>query len=209
MSLLYDHREDKSDVPDLLRELDVPLQATQLSEGDYLIGERICIERKSAPDFIASLKDGRLWDQIARMISSYEIVVLLVEGDPLFPTAPLEGAYAGIVRRGVALFRVDDPPETASFIRRLWEQENRPQSRRRPKATRKWRGDDEVAEDCLAAIPGISVGKAADLLDHFGTLQKVFAASAKELQEVSGIGKKTATSLEELFSHQRKSMPWD
>ena len=208
MALLYDHREDKSDVPRLLQELDVPLEAAHLSEGDYLIGERICVERKSAPDFVASLKDRRLWDQITRITSSYEVAVLLVEGDPLFPQAPLEGAYAGIVRRGVALFQVEDSLETASFIRRLWEQENRPKSRRRPPATRKWRGDDEIAEDCLAAIPGISVTKAADLLEHFGNLQTVFSASADELQEVPGIGKKTALSLSELFSYRRKSRPW-
>lgn len=209
MDLLYDHREEKSGVPDLLRELGLSLEAAQLSEGDYHIGEKICIERKSATDFVASIKDGRLWDQLARMKQGHEIVIVLLEGEPLFPAASLEGAYAGIIRRGAALFRVRDQEETASFIHRLWKQENSPRSARRPKQTRKWRGEDEIAEDSLAALPGISVKKAGDLLEHFGSLGAVTNASQEDLQQVPGIGKKTAQDLYLIFTHKRGSVPWD
>lgn len=209
MDLYYDHREDKSPVPDHLRELELEIEGTHLSEGDYIVADRICIERKSAGDFVSSLKDGRLWDQIARMRERYEVVVVLVEGKPRFPEASLEGAYAGIVRRGASLVRVADSEEAASFIRRLALQEKKPKRSRRPRATRKWRGPDEVSEDMLSAIHGISVSKAEDLLEHFGSLQKVAEADAKELQEVPGIGRKTAEEIASIFAHERRSTPWD
>lgn len=209
VDLLYDHREEKSSVPQLLKDREISLRAEQLSEGDYHIGQKICIERKSAPDFVASIKDGRLWDQLARMKEGYEVVVLILEGSPLFPKASLEGAYAGVVRRGVTLFRVENEKETASFIYRLWKQEGSPRSHRRAKGARRWRGENEIAEDCLAALPGISVNKAGVLLDYFGTLESVVSATEEELRAVPGIGPKTAGSLRDIFSYKRGSLPWD
>jgi ERCC4-type nuclease len=209
VDVFYDNREEKSSVPDFLRELDLEIEAAHLSEGDYIIGERACVERKSAADFVSSLKSGRLWDQIGRMSERYEVVVVIVEGQPRFPAASLEGAYAGVVRRGASLFRVANSEETASFIRRIALQEKKPKRSRKPRATRKWRGPDEISEDVLSAIPGISVSRAEDLLEHFGSLGAIASADAKDLQEVAGIGKKTAEEIAGVFQHQRKSTPWD
>lgn len=209
MDLFYDHREEKSSVPDLLREMDLEIESANLSEGDYVIGERVCVERKSAADFVSSLKSGRLWDQIGRMLERYEVVAVIVEGNPRFPEASLEGAMAGVVRRGASLVRVTDREETASFIRRIAVQEKKPRRAKRPHSQRRWRGPDEVSEDLLAAIPGVSVSRAEDLLGHFGTLQNVALADEKALQEVPGIGKKTAAEIASVFSHRRGATPWD
>lgn len=40
---------------------------SHLRLGDYLVGSRLLIERKSLPDLCASIKDGRLFDQAKRM----------------------------------------------------------------------------------------------------------------------------------------------
>lgn len=39
--VLYDHREDASGLPDLLRDAGVPLRAAQLPVGDYVVSDRI------------------------------------------------------------------------------------------------------------------------------------------------------------------------
>jgi len=45
----------------------------------------------------------------------------------------------------------------------------------------------------LAQIPRVGLGNATALLDRFGSLEKVLAASAEQLQAVEGIGVRKAT----------------
>jgi DNA excision repair protein ERCC-4 len=208
--LLYDHREDPSGIPELLQREGLELEKAQLPIGDYVVSERLIIERKSGQDFVASIKDGRLWDQAERMREQYQLVVFLLHGQPRFPQASLEGAMAGLIRRQTSLVQVADEEAAARMIYRLYRQENKSRTgQRRPRPSRKLRGPDEIAEDLLAALPGISIAKAGVLLDHFGSLQAVLASNEDQLLEVPGIGKKTAAGLVEIFCHQRGQTPWD
>ena len=54
----------------------------------------------------------------------------------------------------------------------------------------------------VEGLPGCGPGTARKLLAHFGSAEKVFAASAEQLCEVKGIGKKTAEQIRELLSHE-------
>lgn len=209
-ALLYDHREDPSGIPDLLRSAGLDLEKEQLAIGDYVISERLIVERKSGPDFVASIKDGRLWDQAERMREQFPLVVFLLHGRARFPQASLEGAMAGLIRRGTSLLQVADEAEAARMIERFHLQEGRNrESVRRPRPSRRLRGNDEIAEDLLAALPGISLARAGTLLDHFGTLRDLAAAGVDDLLQVPGIGRKTAEQIHELFSHRRGQTPWD
>lgn len=51
--------------------------------------------------------------------------------------------------------------------------------------------------DNIAGCPGVGPGKAAALLNHFGSLEKVLAAPDAELRAVKGIGEKIVTALRE------------
>ena len=209
-TLLYDHREDPSGIPDLLRSAGLDLEKEQLAIGDYVISERQIVEPKSVPDFVASIKDGRLWDQTERMREQYPLVVFLLHGRARFPQASHEGAMSGLIRRGASLLRVANEAEAARMIERLYLQEGREEgSARRPRPSRRLRGNDEIAEDLLSALPGISLARAGVLLDHFGTLQGVINADLESLLEVPGIGKKTAEQILEVFLHRRGQTPWD
>lgn len=207
--LLYDHREEASGIPDLLREQGIDLAAEQLPVADYIVSEKVAIERKSAEDFVSSLKDGRLFSQAERIREHFPIAILILEGEPRWKKPSILGAKASLARHGISVVGVKNAEETATMIRLLHGQENRDgKDLRRPKATRKLRGSDEIAEDALAAMPGISTGKAATLLQHFGSLKGVILASTEELQEVEGIGKKTAETLQDAFSHSHGELPW-
>ncbi len=56
----------------------------------------------------------------------------------------------------------------------------------------------ETLLSSLDSIPGVGAKTKRDLLQHFGSLKKIKAASVEELTEVSGIGKKTA---ETIYAH--------
>jgi ERCC4-type nuclease len=207
--VLYDHREEASGLPELLAFEGLELEAAALELGDYIVSERIGIERKAAADFVASLKDGRLFEQAERLVSAYEIPILLLEGEPHFPRAAVVGAIGGLLRRRLQVLRVGGIEESAEMITRLAHQEARGSSGpRRVKLARRRRGPDEMAEDVLASLPGISLTRAKALLDRFGNLQAVACAEEKDLREVAGIGRKSAATLRQIFAHEHGSEPW-
>jgi len=53
----------------------------------------------------------------------------------------------------------------------------------------------EMQEFVVAGLPGVNTVLARRLLEHFGSVAGVFAASAEELMQVQGIGEKTAREI--------------
>lgn len=73
--------------PEFIRDglKDIPATVTKLETGDYVWvgydGSTWAIERKSANDLVSSILGGnRLADQLRRLISSFTVPILLIEG---------------------------------------------------------------------------------------------------------------------------------
>jgi ERCC4-type nuclease len=166
------------------------------------VSDRIVVERKTGSDLTASVKSRRLFEQVERLREAYPVVVLVVEGEPVhMSSASWGGALARVVASGVALVMTWDAGETAQWLARLYRIERKgpsPELRGRPRARRDL-GDSAVAEDVLGALPGVSTVGARRLLDHFGSLSAVFAASEDELLDVRGIGPIRARTLARVF----------
>jgi ERCC4-type nuclease len=81
MPVVYvDERERSSKVPQLLIEKGVTVIFKFLDVGDYVISNRIGIERKTAIDFAKSIADGRLFDQASRLLQTFEKAIIVIEG---------------------------------------------------------------------------------------------------------------------------------
>jgi ERCC4-type nuclease len=100
--LMVDHSERSAPLLGLVRASGLFIvEMSRLPTGDYLIDERILVERKTRADFLASLIDGRLFPQVARLAHSRYRSLLLIEG-PLRPGVPdvhphsIEGAFVGV-----------------------------------------------------------------------------------------------------------------
>ncbi len=81
-----DTQEQRSGIPDLLAAMpQVLLEVTPLHMGDYDVGgnPRRVFERKTATDFLSSLAQGRLFEQLTALLESHFAPILLLEGDPL------------------------------------------------------------------------------------------------------------------------------
>jgi DNA excision repair protein ERCC-4 len=200
--VLYDHRESKSGVPAALERAGVPVAPAQLPVGDYVLSDRLIVERKTGGDLAASIKDRRLFEQTARLVEAYPAVVVIVEGEPIhIGEASWMGALGRVVLAGVSVLGTSDPHDTAEWLVRLYHLERKgPGSARGlPRVRRPTDDLAAVAEDVLTCLPGISTVGARRLLEHFGTLAAVTAASAQDLREVRGIGPVRAASLAALF----------
>ncbi len=62
----------------------------------------------------------------------------------------------------------------------------------------------EQQEYLVSSIPGVGNAVAKNLLRHFGSVERVFAASAEELKEVELVGPKTAERIRELVGGEYK-----
>src|SRR4051812_15804664 len=82
-SLLYDHREERSGIPAALSAEGVEGLPMRLPVGDYVLSDRLVVERKSSTDLAASIKDRRLFEQVDRLKAAYPAVVLIVEDEPI------------------------------------------------------------------------------------------------------------------------------
>jgi ERCC4-type nuclease len=202
VTVVFDHREIRSGVPAALAAAGIAVSPEQLPAGDYVLSDRLVVERKTGADLAASIKSRRLFEQVERLRAAYPAVVLVVEGEPVhIAEASWKGALGRALAAGVAVLRTEDPRDTATWLARLYRQEGGAPSpaRARPQPRRPVDDLAVVAEDVLSCLPGISTVGARRLLAHFGSLAAVFAADERELRRVPGIGPVRGGALARLF----------
>ncbi len=186
----------------LLRKCGALVSKRRIEIADYLIGVDVCVERKSLNDFIRSIYDGRLFNQIEQMKNVCNTIIVLVE-EPHFhirPNSKLHylGALSSLALRGISVIHVASPDDTARFLFYLAKkvEGEKPsiipvKRRRRPKS---W----EEAFVVLTSFPGIGPKSAEKLLRRFGTLNDVFNADFSSLKRV--IGEAKAKKLKEVIN---------
>ncbi len=209
VKILVDYREANSPVVEELRNY-AEVELANLDAGDYVISKRCSIERKTCGDFAKSIVDGRLFQQLKKLVELYELPILLVEGSHLYASLSREaimGAIATVISDfRVPVLRTKTPTETTHLIlalakREQSEQHGLPRLRTKPK----FKDLGEAQEFLLAGLPGIDRKYARRLLERFGTPLACFNASLRELMEIRGIGIKTARRIREILTSKYKS----
>ena len=67
LKITVDYRETASGLTDLLKNSGALVEIAKLSYGDYIINDTITVERKAAKDFLISIIDGRLFNQMSNL----------------------------------------------------------------------------------------------------------------------------------------------
>lgn len=166
----------------------------RLPLGDYLPGGGVVVERKTAADLIASIRDQRLFDQAARLRAGAAHPVIILDGDPLaVRTGMHENAILGALTwlatiQGIPLLPSTGPARTAELLLTIARQQQ--QGWRAPTGVVKPKAptlrEQQIA--ILAALPGVGPVLAARLLNHFGGLRGVLEADAAALRADPGKG---------------------
>jgi len=194
--ILIDHRETRSMVVRRLDRLRADLIPVALPMGDYYVGNGIIVERKSMEDLGASVRDRRIFPQVARLMKATR-PVLMLEGFPA--ESGLEPmAYLGLLSSIIVSFRIPiinarDSMDAAMLVYKLAEKSQATGRVKHP--LRPPSGSltlEESRRFLLEGIPGISAVLADRMLETFGTPFRAFSATEDELMVVPGIGRKTA-----------------
>ena len=179
---------------------------------DYQLSSRVGVEFKTVEDFVQSILDGRLMEQVRELKRNFERPLLIIEGVEdiysvrnIHPNA-IRGMIATIVvSYGVPLVFTKSQQETAGLLhiiaKREQEESNKdfmPHSMKRVTDT-KW-----LQEYIVSALPGIGATLAKPLLANFKSIKNIVNASVDELKEVEGIGKKKAEEIRRILDEEYK-----
>jgi Fanconi anemia group M protein len=207
--IVVDHRESKNRVFERLMDFGAELVCEQLKTGDFICSDRVAIERKTIPDLLQSIIDGRIFRQVSEISGCFERPLLIIEGssDLLYternvhPNA-IRGALASLaVDYKIPIIWTRNQNETASQIYWIAQREQVKDSRtpaiRSPNKSKSTR---DMQEFLLAGLPDVNTMLSRNLLKKFRTPKRVFSASPEKLMTVEGIGELKARKIWELLN---------
>lgn len=209
--IIVDHRETKNHVFLNLKQLDVDLIRKQLKVGDYICSERVCVERKTIPDFLQSIIDQRVFRQVREMSECFERPLLILEGNPellfierdIHPNT-IRGVLASLaIDYKIPIIWTRNTKETANQIYWIAHREQVKEKRglaiRQPRKFVDFRKQQEFL---VAGLPYVNTKLSKNLLKKFKTPKRVFSAKQEKLIKVEGIGKERAKRIWELLNKE-------
>jgi len=207
VKIIVDSREIGSPIVKELSKFDVRIDLETLKIGDFILSDRVAVEKKTTEDFTSSIIDGRLFTQAINLKSTYQMPIVLVEGETLYsarevrPEAIMGALVSILIDYDVPIVWMRTPPETALFLFSIARREQL-KERREPKIRAEPKPEtlSESQEFIIAGLPHVNRVLAKRLLRTFGSVERVFSASEEELQKAEGIGKKISKKIRKIVS---------
>jgi Fanconi anemia group M protein len=202
--IVIDDRETSSKVVEELSGMGAAIRLERLPYGDYAIGDRILVERKTARDFVDTLVNRDLLGQVKAMADAVIRPVMIIEGGDLYtqrdihPNA-IRGVLAALtVDMGVSVLFSRNEQDTAQMLMVLARREEGGRGDHKVHPHKTHRSVREDQEYIISAFPEIGLKNARILLGHFGSVQAITNAELAELVAIKGIGQKTAQKVYDL-----------
>ncbi|MDE1846523.1 MAG: hypothetical protein KGH52_00485 [Candidatus Micrarchaeota archaeon] len=208
--IIIDNRERNLNIIEGLEKNGIDLSFAQLPVGDYILSDRICVERKTSSDLEGSIINARLFDQLERLRASFEKPMLLVEGNGtgyrLNGNVILGTTLKAYLDYGIQVLWSGDAVETADLLSAISKREQEHKSHE-PKLVGIKRAYTERQWQLLilSSIPGVGTKLARNLLSEFKSIKSIANAEIAQLAEVEKIGKKKAERIFEILNTEYQS----
>lgn len=201
MEIILDRREASSTLAAGLRARGIKPVFRHLVTGDVRIGPRLLLERKTAKDLHASVRDGRLLSQVRRLAAAAPRAGLLLETGSGLEGATHPNAVHGALAwmafdLGLSVICVKDAEESAAFLALAARRElawlDALEHAHAPKA------EDDVHLSLMAAQ------RALEDEDNQGGMNERWTSASRRrrtalLEAIEGVGPVTAAALAESF----------
>jgi len=208
VAIVADQRElDSTIARDLSTREGVQTELETLAVGDYVLSDRVVVERKTVSDFLDTLTGGdrSMFEQVGDATRYYARPVVVIEGDDLYGERnvhhkAIQGALASLaVDFGASILQTADEDETADLLetiaRREQEESNREVSVHGEKQSKTLTEQQEYVVTSVAEVGPVT---ARGMLEHFGSVEAVMTADEDGLQDVEGVGAVTAERFREV-----------
>ncbi|RNJ25310.1 DEAD/DEAH box helicase [Halosegnis longus] len=212
VEIVADQRElDSTIARDLSKRDGIETRLETLAVGDYVLSDRVVVERKSVDDFLDTLlgEDRSMFEQVGDAVRNYARPVVIVEGENLYgkrnvhPNA-IRGALASLaVDFGASVLFTEDERGTANLLDVIARREQEESDREvRVHGEKSNKTLDEQQEYVVSSVAEVGPVTARALLESFGSVEAVMTASEEELQEVEGVGPVTAQRVREVVGSE-------
>ena len=184
-----------------------------LETGDYILEKKVIFERKTLPDLLQSIKDGRIFRQAYKMHNHNMHCVLILEGikndirENNMKRETIQGTLIHLsVFLGIPILRSKNINETVKLLYYAGKQINNYKLGEKKKIylqSKKSHYYPNIFKEqvqLLQNLPGIGTTRAIKLLESFGSIREIVLADQKQLKKVYGIGKGTAEKLFLIFN---------
>jgi len=207
IKIYADSREKASGVMKYLVENNVDVKMQNLEVGDFQLSADVIVERKEIKDFVDSIIDKRLLDQVKDIKQNFEKPLIIIEGDD--DLYSVRNIHANAIRGMLAWITIDmkipvihtrDYRDTAEMLITIAKREQGDSPGNFSiRGEKKPLSDKELKEFIIAGLPGVGTQLARNLLEEFRTVKNVVNASNEELQKVEKIGKKKADDIRKIL----------
>ena len=210
IKIKVDNREKGNTTTKELVNKGVSIETENLEIGDYLISERICIEKKSPQDFVNSIIDKRLIKQAMALRERFIKPLLIIEGEEdiytirnIHPNA-IRGMLATLaIGFQIPIIYTKNANDTAELLITIAKQEQIKEKKEFPvRLERKPTTTKEMQEYIIESLPFIGPTKAKALLKEFKTIKKIINCTSEELQKTEQLGKKTAEEIQRIIHEE-------
>jgi len=210
VKIFADYREKASGVIKELVELDAEIKLESLKNADYILSSRVGVEFKTVPDFVDSIIDGRLLQQIKELKQNFERPLVVIEGtEDIYSMRnvhanAINGMLATItVSYGIPVLYTKSFKETASLLNIIAKREQEETSKdftlhgeKKAMSLKDWQ------EYVVSSLPGVGGTLAEPLLKKFKTVKKVINAKQEQLEKVEKIGPKKAQAIRDVVEKE-------
>ncbi len=192
LKVIIDYREKNSFVPSELIKLGIEVEFKELKVADYIAGN-VAIERKTISDFISSMINHRLLNQLEEL-QQYPDKLLIIEGigEKELYNDNSEGMNANairgfllsiLLRHKIPIIFTKNAEDTSRYILVLLKK----REKEAPLKVKKKNMDKkEQLQFIIESFPGVGPKTSKKLLEKFKTMKNVFNAGENELREVLG-----------------------
>jgi len=181
------HEKNSLVLAELYSDNQIQLIIQSLKIGDYLIGDTI-IERKTISDFVSSMINKRLAQQLNQM-QVYKQKILILEGSlEKVYLSRLSNAIRGFILSIINNYKIpiiftQDYEDTAKYLITLTKQQSKKPNpltfhSKIPKTIK------EQKQYVLESFPNIGPVKAKKLIEEFKTLSNIFNAKEEEIIKI-------------------------
>ena len=232
LHVIIDNREQKLKALLDKKKDTITYESKQLDIADIIISNEVAIERKEGFDFVSSIMDNRLFEQLLRLKDTYENPILILEGlnNEVFETTGMKissiyGALAFIsYKLGISVIPTRNIEDTAIVVERIAYREQVKDStpifsRKAPKQMSK----RERRSFIIEGLVDIGPKKARALIEKFKNPYKVFKAIKRTeilytrtgnpkgikgpLEDLTGFGWKFVEKNQRLLFGKKKKSP--
>jgi len=189
--VIIDLHEKNSLIPSELVKMGCEIEFRDLKVGDYIVKD-VVIERKTVSDFISSMLNKRLINQLQNMqeIKNKMLIIEGIENQELYNKESNlnENAVRGfllsiILHYNVPIILTNDYEDTAKFILVLSKKQSKETSL---SLKRKSQDVNEQIRFIIESFPGVGPKSARKLLNEFKTIKNIINAEEEDLKKILG-----------------------